>query len=75
MARDTQYDLIIELLKQRNWLYIGEIELIESFAKRLTDRKLSEKQSALLPKIRERIQRRKMTKIVPGGGPGSGKRR
>ena len=74
LSRPAQSNVIVALLKQRNWLYSGEIALLESFARQLTYRDLSEKQIVLLTTIRGRIGSRRQTKIVSGGGPGSGKR-
>ena len=45
LSRPAQSNVIVALLKQRNWLYSGEIALLESFARQLTYRDLSENKS------------------------------
>jgi hypothetical protein len=75
LSDEAQQTMLTKLQRQQAWLYGGEIALLASFAKQLMYRSLSEKQLALLAVFAERIQRRKRTKIVSGGGPGSGKRR
>jgi hypothetical protein len=48
MSRAEQHDALVKLQQQRNWLYNGEIGLVESFVKQCKDRDLSVNQTALL---------------------------
>ncbi len=75
VSRAGQPAVLAQLQELRNWLYDGELELIDSRAEQLRYRSLSDKQLALLAECARRAQHRKMAKVVSGGGPGSGKRR
>ena len=72
LSRPAQSTVIVALLTQRNWLYSGEVALLESFARQRTDSDLSEKQIVLLTTIRGRSGSRRQTKIASGGDQGVG---
>lgn len=69
--------ILTQLQLLRNWLYDSELALLDSFTSQLRHRSLSDKQLALLEEFARRAQRRKRKrpKFIPGGAPGSGKRR
>jgi hypothetical protein len=67
--------ILAQLLLLQNWLYDGELALLDAFISQLRHRSLSDTQPALLEDFARRAQRRNQVKIIPGGALGSGKRR
>lgn len=59
-------------LMASNWTFLSERDLLASFLKRIEGgRPLTDRQDAVVRKIRSRIAMRKEPKIYGGGAPGS----
>jgi hypothetical protein len=72
----TDVRWIDALLREKSWLYQGEVSLLESMRRQAqAGRTLSDKQRKALKEIRQKVKTRQDPKFLPGGSPGQGRRR